>query len=137
MIQQAFCKAYRRDILEGLHRPTDQYMIALYTDRASLSKDTLAYTAIGEVVGDGYASGGQRLSGLTVALKGDTAVLDWDDVEWLLATISARGALVYNATRKNRAIAVFDFGKVVTSTNGPFRVRLPRPTAAEGLIRIA
>jgi hypothetical protein len=76
--------------------------------------------------------------GFTVTLDGTTAVLDWTtDPLWNPATISSRGALIYNSTRANRAVAVLDFGSTITSTAGPFAVTFPAPTAAAGLVRVA
>lgn len=133
------CNSFKREILAmSPHTAADVYKIALYTSAVTLSKATVAYTATGEASGAGYTAGGQTLAGFSVTLDGDTAILDWTtDPIWANASITARGALVYNATRANAAVAVFDFGAEVTSTNGSFTVTLPAPTAAAGLIRIA
>lgn len=82
-------------------------------------------------------TGGQLLKGFSATLDGSTGCLSWaEDPIWRGATIHAAGALVYNATRGNKALAVLDFGRVVSSTNGPFSVELPTPRAATALIRI-
>ena len=115
----------------------DEFWMALYTSAATLSKASTVYTAAGEVVGDGYTAGGKVLTGAAVSLDGDTAVLDFVDPSWPDATITARGAMIYNATQGNKAVAVFDFGANVSSTAAAFAVQLPAPTAAAGVIRVA
>lgn len=138
-ITQAFCNSFKKELLDMTpHTAADDYKIALYTSSATLSKATTAYSATNEVGDSGtYSAGGQSLSGWTVALDTDTAYIDWStDPEWTGATISAAGALIYNATRSNKAVAVLDFGGTITSTNGTFKVTLPAPAAATALIRI-
>lgn len=136
-ITAALCNSYKQEILEGTHVVTDTYMLALYTSLATLSKATTAYTATNEVPnGSGYLTGGAVLSGFTTSLDDDVAILDFDDAEWETATITAAGALIYNATRANRAVAVVSFGGDVSSTSGPFTVSFPEPTATTGLIRL-
>lgn len=139
-ITAAFCNSFKQELLAMTpHTPSDNYKIALFSPSATLNKNTTAYSATGEVGDSGtYAAGGQSLVGFTVALDGDTAYLDWStDPEWTGATISAGGALIYNATRANKALAVLDFGGTITSTNGTFKVTLPAAAAATALIRIA
>src|SRR5262249_4788055 len=107
MITQAICNSYKTELFQGVHQPGDDYRMALYVASATLSKATTAYTSSGEVAdGGGYTAGGQSLTGFSVALDGDIAVLDFDDAVWAAATITARGALLYNATRANKALAV-------------------------------
>jgi hypothetical protein len=144
-ITQALCNSFKRDLLAmAPHRPEDAYKIALYTSRASLNEATQRYSAVDEVPESGdYVAGGQALKGFTVSLDGATATLDWTmDPLWRQATIAAAGALIYNSSRENRALAVLGFvdeaGRpiVVTSTNGTFAVELPAPRAETALIRI-
>lgn len=135
MIRQALCNSYKHDLLA--HQSEDVFKIALYTFHAALSKDTTAYTETHEVVGEGYEAGGQVLDGFTALLEGDTALLDWTtDPMWPASTISARGALIYNDTQGQRAVAVLDFGETVVSKNGRFTVPLPDATEESALIRI-
>lgn len=99
------------------------YKIALYdAAAATLDKTTNVYTAVGEVVGDGYVAGGKVLTNYSAALVNDAAVLDFDDAIWDPSTISADGALLYDATDGNKVRAVVSFGGKITSTNGPFKV---------------
>ena len=130
MITQAKCRSYKLDLFNGVHQPGDDYRIALYTDAATLDKTTTAYTATGEVVGAGYTAGGQSLAGRVVGLATDEAYLTFDDPVWDPATIDADGALIYNATRSNKALCVLAFGSTISSTNGPFTVDLPAAGAA-------
>jgi hypothetical protein len=109
--------------------------MALYTQDAELNGDTMVYTPIGEVVGRGYAAGGEILTGRVVIIDQRTAIIDFNDVTWPVATITAAGALIYNVTRDKRAVAVFSFGMNVTSTNAPFDVALPIPDAPNAVIR--
>jgi len=137
-ITQALANSFKQELLAMTpHTAADVYKIALYTSTATLSKATTAYSATNEVVGAGYTAGGQTLVGFTVTLDTDTAILDWTtDPIWPAATITARGALIYNSSRSNKAVAVLDFGADITSTNDNFKVTLPAPAAATGLVRI-
>jgi hypothetical protein len=138
-ITAAVCNSFKQELLAMTpHVAADVYKIALYTSTATLSKATTAYSATNEVVGAGYTATGLTLVGFTVTLDTDTAILDWTtDPSWAAATLVARGALIYNATRSNKAVCVLDFGGDITSTVGIFLVTLPLPAAATGLVRIA
>jgi hypothetical protein len=138
-ITQAFPNSAKLEFLQGIHQAADVYMIALYSSLATLSKSTTVYSADNEVGDSGdYAAGGQVLDGYTAALYGDTATIDWTtDPTWQGATITAAGALIYNSSRANKAVAVLDFGGVITSTNGEFKVTLPEAAAGTALVRIA
>lgn len=137
-ITAAVCNSFKNELLAMTpHVAGDAYKIALYTSAATLSKATTAYSATNEVVGAGYTAAGLTLVGFTVTLDTDTAILDWTtDPVWAAATITARGALIYNSTRSNKAVAILDFGGDIVSTNGNFTVVLPAPVAATGLVRI-
>ena len=137
-ITAAVANSFKTQILQGIHLAADVYNIALYVAAATLSKATTVYSATNEVVGAGYVAGGMALVGFSVTLDTDTGILDWTtDPVWAAATITARGALIYNVTRANKAVAVLDFGGDIVSTAGNFTVALPAPTAAAGLVRIA
>lgn len=135
----ALCNSFKQELLSMTpHTAADVYKIALYTDAAAtLSKSTTAYTATGEVSGAGYTAGGMALSGFSVTLDGDTAILDWTtDPVWATATITADTALIYNSSRANKAVAVVKFTSA-SSTGAAFTVQLPAPAAATGLVRVA
>lgn len=137
-ISAAVCNSYKLEIMQGVHETADTYKIALYASAATLSKSTTAYSATNEVVGTGYVAGGATLTGFTQALDTDTAYIDWTtDPTWPASTITARGALIYNSSQGNKAVAVLDFGGDITSTAGTFTVTLPAPAAATAVVRIA
>jgi O-acetylhomoserine/O-acetylserine sulfhydrylase-like pyridoxal-dependent enzyme len=115
---------------------TDTIKIALFTSAATLNAATTAYSTTNEVVGTGYVAGGNTLAGATISSSGTTAFVDFSDTTWTSATITARGALIYNSSKANRAIAVLDFGADKTSTAGDFTVQMPVADASNALIRI-
>ena len=137
-ISQAMCSSFKQQILLGEHDlDTDVLKIALYTSLATLGAATTAYSTSDEVVGAGYSAGGNTLAGATVSLSGTTAFVDFTDTSWTTATITARGALIYNSSKSNKAIAVLDFGSDKTSTAGTFTVQFPANTASDAVVRIA
>lgn len=134
----AFCTSAKTGFLTGTYAPlTDTMKIALYTNSATLDATTTAYTTSGEVVGTGYTAGGNTLAGNAVSSSGTTAWITFSDSAWTVATITARGALIYDSSKSNAAIAVLDFGADKTSTAGTFTVQMPVAAASTALIRIA
>ena len=115
---------------------TGTLKMALYTANADLGAGTLTYTTTDEVVGTGYTAGGNVLTGVTVLTSGTTAYLDFDNVVWNPAGFTARGALIYNTSLGNLAVAVLDFGADKTTTT-TFTVQTPANTADAALIRFA
>jgi hypothetical protein len=137
-ISQAMCSSFKQQILLGEHdMDTDVLKIALYTSLATLSAATTVYSTSDEVVGTGYTAGGNTLAGATVSLTGTTAFVDFSDTSWTTATITARGALIYNSSKSNKAVAVLDFGSDKTSTAGTFTVQFPANNATDAVVRIA
>ena len=135
-ILQAIATSFKAEILQGIHDSADTYKIALYTSASTLDATATAYTTTNEVSGVGYTSGGQTLSGFSVTTSGTTAILDFTtDPSWENATITARGALIYNASKANKAVMVLDFGSDKSNSEGTFTIRLPLPDATNGLIR--
>ena len=94
-------------------------------------------TPTNEVVGLGYASGGNTLSNLGAFNSGTTGYTDFSDTTWSTANITARGALIYNSTNSNRAVAVLDFGADKVSSAGDFTIIFPTADASNAIIRIA
>ena len=136
-ILQGMCSSFKQESWLGIHDlDTDTLKIALYTAAADLSQSTTVYTTSGEVVGAGYAAGGVTITGAQVLLSGTTAYLTFSNPTWTGASFTCRGALIYNTTKANRAIAVLDFGADKTA-NGTFTVQLPAATAAAALLRFA
>jgi hypothetical protein len=136
------CTSFKVEILKGVHDFTngtgDTFKIALYTSSATLSATTTAYSATNEVSGTAYVAGGTALTNITPTSSGTTAYLDFNDAVWSLATITARGALIYNSTAAgNPAVAVLDFGADKTSTGGDFTVVMPATGASTAIVRVA
>jgi hypothetical protein len=138
-ITQAMCNSFKTELLGGTHDlDTDTIKIALYTSSATLGASTTAYSTTNEVTGStGYTAGGNTLSGASITLSGSTAIVDFSDTTWSSATITARGALIYNSSKSDKAIAVLDFGSDKSSTNGDFTVVFPAADASNAIIRIA
>ena len=139
-ITQALCTSFKKELLEGVHTfgaAGDVFKIALYTSSATLDASTTAYSATNEASGTGYTAGGATLTEVAPTTSGTTAYIDFDDVTWTSASITARGALIYNSTDSNKAVAVLDFGADKTSTNGDFTVQFPTADASNAIVRLA
>ena len=138
-ITQAMCSSFKQQILLGEHdMDTDVFKIALYTSAANLDATTTVYTTSGEVAtGGGYTAGGNTLTGATVSLTGTTAFVDFSDTSWSAATITARGALIYNSSKSNKAVAVLDFGSDKISSGGTFTILFPEIDSTSVIVRIA
>lgn len=134
---QGLCSSFKQESWLGIHDlDTDVLKMALYTSAASLNSDTTVYTTTEEVVGTGYTAGGEILLNCQVLLSGTTAYLTFDNPAWPGSSFVTRGALIYNSTKANRAIAVLDFG--ADKTAGPnFTVQIPAATASTALLRFA
>lgn len=142
MIVQAMSTSFKVELLTGTHNFTastgDTFKIALYTSSATLGASTTVYSGTNEVAnGNGYTTGGNTLTSVTPTSSGTTAFTDFADTTWTNATITARGALIYNSSKSNKAVAVLDFGSDKISTNGDFTIVFPTPDASNAIIRIA
>jgi hypothetical protein len=138
--------SFKQQLLEGAHdfRLTggDTFKLALYDNNASFTAATTAYTASNEVGDSGsYAAGGGTLTRIDPTTSGTTAFTDFADLTFTSATITARGALIYNSTPThtytNPAVVVLDFGVNKTSTAGDFTIVFPTADASNAVIRIA
>jgi len=154
-ITQAICTSFKQEILQGIHNFTNgsgggtttttgtgnAFKLALYTSSATLDATTTAYSATNEVSGTGYSAGGGALTNVTPSTSGTTALTDFADLTFSSATITARGALIYNSSTTagtaNRAVLVLDFGGDKTSTAGDFTIQFPTADASNAIIRIA
>lgn len=149
-ITQAMSTSFKVEILDGIHNfgtgvvrastAADTFKIALYTSSASLDASTTAYTTSGEVSSSGtnYTAGGNTLTVSVVPTStGTTAYLSFSNTSWANATITARGAMIYNSTQGNKAVAILDFGSDKTSTAGTFTINFPTADASNAIIRIA
>lgn len=139
-ITSALCTSWKAEVLQGLHNFTastgNVFKIALYTSSASLGASTTVYTTTNEISGTGYTAGGKTLVNVTPTTSGTTAIVDFDDVTWTSATITANGALIYNSTNGNRAVAALAFGSDKSSSSGDFKIIFPTPDASAAIIRI-
>jgi hypothetical protein len=134
--------SFKVQLLNGLQNfSANTFKIALYTSSATLDANTTAYSTSNEVAtGGNYVAGGNTLSVSTTPTdggSGTTAFIDFADTTWSAATITARGALIYNNSQGNSAVAVLDFGSDKTSTDGDFTVQFPAATNTTAIIRIA
>lgn len=132
---QGLCSSFKQESWLGIHDlDTDVLKMALYTSAASLDASTTVYTATGEVTGTNYLVGGNTLTNVQVLLSGTTAYVTFDNPVWAGVSFTCRGALIYNTSKANRAIAVLDFG--ADKVAGPnFTVQLPAATATTAVIR--
>jgi len=134
------CTSFKKELLEGLHdfnAGANTYKLALYDNTATLDATTTVYTTTGEISGTGYTAGGADLTNVDPTSSGTTGFCDFDDLTFSTATITARGALIYNSTNGNRAVVVLDFGSDKTSTAGDFTIVFPTADASNAIIRIA
>lgn len=149
-ISQAMCTSFKVELLSGGHNfnttnvarsanTADTFKIALFTSSATLGATTTAYSTSNEVPSTGnYSAGGNTLSISQVPNStSTTAWLDFDDTTWSSATITANGALIYNSTNSDTAVAVLAFGGDKTSTNGDFTIQFPAADSSNAIIRIA
>jgi hypothetical protein len=141
-ITQSLCTSFKVDILTGAQNFTagtgNTYKMALYTSSATLGPTTTVYTTSNEITGTGYTAGGNTLVvSVSPTSSGTTAYLSFADTSWLNATFTCRGALIYNATNGNKAVAVFDFGSDKQVVSGTFTISFPTADATSAVIRIA
>ena len=134
-IIQTQTTSFKAQLYQGIHDlTTDVIKIALYTANANLNEDTTVYSSTDEVLATGtYALGGAQLTPITVSSSGYTAFVGFPNISWTGA-ITARCALIYNATQGNKSVAVLDFGSDKTSV-GTFTITMPANTATAALIR--
>ena len=117
----------------------DIFKLALYTDSSTIGPSLGSFTATGQITdstGD-YSSGGKDLTGQTHKLSGTTAIVDFANLSYLTATITAMGALIYDVSQENRSVAVLDFVTNKVSTSGTFTIQFPAFNATEAIIRLA
>ena len=149
-ITQAMCTSFKKELLEGVHNfknsGGDTFKLALFaissggksSTTATLGATTTALVTTGEVASSGtYTTGGRTLTRVDPTTSGTTAFTDFTDVSFTTATITARGALIYNSSDSNKAVAVLDFGGNKTSTSGTFTVQFPTANGSNAIIRIA
>lgn len=137
------CTSFKQELMVGTHNFTtstgDTFKLALYDNNASFDASTTAYTATNEVSNSGtYTAGGGTLTNVTPTTSGTTALTDFADITFTSATITARGALIYNDTATgDPSVVVLDFGSDKSSTSGDFQIVFPTADASNAIIRIA
>ena len=136
------CTSFKSELMTATHDFTNgtgnTFKLALYNNSASFTAATTAYTATNEVSGTGYSAGGGTLTNVTPTTSGTTAFTDFADLTFSSATITARGALIYNDTAAgDPSVVVLDFGSDKSSTAGDFTIIFPTADASNAIIRIA
>ena len=136
MITQGQTTSFKAELYEGIHDLlTDNIYIALYTGNASLNEGTTVYSTTNQITGTGYTAGGELLTGATVNTFDTTVYVSFNNISWPASTFAARCALIYNASKGNRSVAVLDFGSVKTVNNQTFTITFPPNTADSAVIR--
>jgi len=143
-IDQAVCNSFKKELLEGIHdfeSGGDTFKLALYEDTANLSAATTAYPgdSTGDQVSDTgqYAQGGGTLQSQQTSLDTGVAIVTFANLSFTGVTLTAEGALIYNATESNKAVAVLDFGGNKTATAGTFTIQFPAFTSTAAILRIS
>ena len=143
-ITSAICTSFKVELLKGTHDFTattgNTFKIALYDSDATLGASTTAFTTSEEITntsGTAYTSGGATLTSVTPVASSTTALCDFADVSFSSATFTANGALIYNSSATNAAVAAIAFGSDKTATNGTFTIQFPTADATNAIIRLA
>ena len=137
------CTSFKVQLMQGVHNFTNgtgnTFKLALYTNSASFTAATTAYTSTNEVPNSGtYAAGGGILTNVTPVSTGTTAFTDFNDLSFTSATITAYGAMIYNdSAAGDPSVCILDFGGAKTSTTGTFTIVFPTADASNAIIRIA
>ena len=143
-ISSAICSSFKQELLQGKHSFESSgghtFKIALFTSSASLGASTTDYSTSNEISntsGSAYSSGGATLTSVTPTTSGTTAFCDFADVSFTSASFTANGALIYNSSQSNKAVAVIAFGGDKTVSSGTFTIQFPTADASNAIIRIA
>ena len=143
-ITSAVCTSFKVELLKGVHDFTattgNTFKIALFTSDATLGASTTAYSTSNEITnssGTAYTAGGATLTSVTPTSSGTTALCDFADVSYTSASFTANGALIYNDTQSDKAVAVIAFGGDKTVSSGTFTIQFPTADATNAIIRLA
>ena len=135
------CTSFKKELLTATHNFAtngNAFKLALYTSSATMGATTTAYSTSQEVSNSGsYAAGGGALTKVAPTSSGTTGFTDFADLSFTTATITARGALIYNDTNSDKAVCVLDFGGDKSSSSGTFTIQFPAASASAAIIRIA
>ena len=138
----AICNSFKKELLEATHNFSNpggnSFKLSMYTNSATLGKSTTSFTTGNEVSSpSGYSSGGKALVNVGTSIATNTAITDFADLSFVGVTLTARGALIYNDTNGDKAVAVLDFGGDKTATAGTFTIQFPAFTTSAAILRIA
>ena len=143
-ITSAIYTSFKVELLKGVHDFTattgDTFKIALFTSSATLGAGTTAFSTSNEITnssGTAYTSGGATLTSVTPTSDSTTAVCDFANVSFTSASFTANGALIYNSSESNKAVAAIAFGSDKTVTSGTFTIEFPTADATNAIIRLA
>ena len=139
------CTSFKKELLEAVHNFKNSggstFQLALYTNSASFTAATTAYTTSNEIsntAGSAYSAKGNTLTRVDPTTSGTTALTDFADSSWSSATFTARGALIFNDSASgDPTVLVLDFGADKSASNGTFSVVFPTADASNAIIRIA
>jgi len=135
-LTQTMTTSFKAELPQAVHNLlSNSIKIALYTSAATLNADTTVYTTSNEVVASGYTAGGNVLTGVTINTANNVAYISFNNPVFN-AALTARGALIYNATAGNKSVAVLDFGADKTSA-ATFTITLPTNTSDSAILRIS
>ena len=141
-ITQAMCTSFKKELLEGVHNFKNSggstFKLAMYTNSASFTAATTAYTTSNEIIGTGYTAGGASLTRVDPTTSSTTAFTDFSDLTFSSSSLTARGALIYNDSASgDPTVVVLDFGSDKSSSSGDFTIVFPAADASNAIIRIA
>lgn len=140
-LSQGQTTSFKVELLKAVHDFSasggDVFKIALYNSSAALDATTTVYTTTNEITGTNYTAGGNTLVNIEPAASGTTAVADFQDTSWVNATFTARGALIYNSSKGNKAVAVLDFGADKIAVAQTLTVQFPSPIGTAAIVSIA
>jgi hypothetical protein len=136
-ITQCVPTSFKIELLKGTHVfGSDTFKIALYLSSADLGPSTTVYTTAGEISGTAYSAGGATLTGVAPTSDGSVALTDFSDITWSAATITARGALIYNSSKSNKVVTILDFGSDRIKAAADFKVEFPSADQHNAIVRI-
>ena len=138
----AICNSFKKELLEAKHDFTAStgsvFKLAMYNSNAVLGKSTTSYTTGQEVTSPaGYTAGGKALVNTGTSVASNVAITDFSNLSFTNVTLTARGALIYNTSNSDTAVAVLDFGGDKTATSGTFTIQFPAFTTSAAILRIS
>jgi hypothetical protein len=144
-ITQALPNSFKKQLLDGdqdfstAGAGGDKFKLALYVSTATLGAATTSYTSSGEVSSSGtnYTATGKALVNSGTSVVSTVAFTDFADLSFQTVTLTARGALIYNTSFSNAAVAVLNFVTDKTATAGTFTIQFPAFTSTAAIIRIS